>query len=73
MLCPQISMGFFPKLYSFDTLIKVSIYLSICEIKVKFPNFIFHSFERPILLRKRWSFHAVVLDCHAMVCFLNVL
>ena len=64
-------MGFFPKLYSFDTLIKFSIYLSICKIKIKFPNFIFHSFEKPILLRKRCrSFHAVTLDCHAMVCSL---
>ena len=61
-MCPQISMGFFPKLYSFDTLIKVSIYLSICKINIKFPNFILHSFEKPILPHKICS--CVGLPCN---------
>ena len=67
---PQISMGFFLS-YTVWRINKVSIYLSICKIKIKFPNFILHSFEKPIMLHKRWSFHAVVLDCHATVCSLT--
>lgn len=71
-LFPQISMGFFLS-YTVWRINKVSVYLSICKIKIKFPHFILHSFEKPIMLHKRWSFHAVILDCHATVCSLNVL
>ena len=71
-LFPQISMGFFLS-YTVWRINKVSIYLSICKIKIKFPNFILHSFEKPIMVHKRWSFHAVILDCHATVCSRNVL